>query len=1162
MLNSYLANLRLTNFLKLMKVVFILLWMGTLSLWATDVHSQNAIIHIRDYQNLTIERFIREVESQTNYLFVYSKSEIDTGEQVTLPAREVSVKSALDKISVNAKLSYLYDNDYIVLTKRELSPESAFTVVMQGITITGTVTDATGEPMPGLNVIIKGTTTGVITNSDGSYSVSVADRDAILVFSFIGYAKQEIAVGDRTNINVVMEEDSKEIEEVVVVGYGTRKKEHLTGSIATVRSKTFDSRSSASPATMLQGTAAGLTVLQTANYPGAGASIKIREKSSFASSSTTEPLYVIDGIQKTARDFALLNPADIDNISILKDAASAAIYGMKAGNGVVLITTKTGSAGKPNINFSSAFSTRRPTMFPEYMNAFELASAVNKTYELKGLTPSDPAWFADDELEYFKTHTYQNDWKDAVWMNNPSDQVYNLSVSGGAEKYGYYISGSYLKQKGATNNNYEKYTFLAKVTGKVAEGLDFSLNINASFDNSQRPYWAYGNTDDLRGLIARAMGSAAPFRPVFINDMPVGNTDNTNMGALARGEGGYVKKDGNTFSPIFELKYKLPWVDGLAVKVRGNYSLVNSYNKTLGLAPWVYFFKTAGTHNHIITDELDYRTLDAAQTGGTGSTQRLTTRYDRSHFYQMNYLVEYNNTFGLHDISAVAGYEQLRNAGDWMNTTVDGFPNLNYTEVDGSLGKSDEKKRWVGGDQKDLWSQASYIARVDYSYGGRYLLGLTFRADGSYKFAPGERWGYFPGISAGWNIARESFFSSLNPYIGTMKLRASWGITGTDNVDPWLWQQSYGYASSSGFLFNGEVVPKTTLAGTINPGITWEKNRNIGFGLDAAMPNNLFFISLDYWNKRTTDILGPRVASIPEEVGASLPAVNYGIASAHGFELTAGHENRIGDLTYRISGNISFFKNKIVEMDQAAAVRSFENRIGTPTDGGMWGYVCEGIIRTQADVDRIMQEHGPDFTIFGVAPKPGMLMYSDLRGPVGVDNPDGKIDGNDQKYISWNGIPRISYGFNISAEWKYFDLSANFAGFARYEGYARGNWFLPNGWYNNQTYWNDQWTPENTNAKLPSGGWQGDVMGVNNVNQASTFWLQNRSFMRLKSLVIGCNIPTAKLAPIKSVRIYLSGENLFEITAGDWMRYSDPELGDGGNYPILRSFTAGVSINF
>lgn len=1100
-----------------------------------------------------------QLSKLTGFFFFYDESVLSELKNINIHVKDGSIDAILNQLSGQTGLYFKKINNTISVSKqREPLSETALTQ-QQIKTITGTVNDSQGEPIIGANVVEKGTTNGTVTDVNGQFSLKVSDK-AVLLISYLGYNPQELMVGNKNSLSVRLSEDSKMLDEVVVIGYGTIKKENLTGSVASIKSNVFTDRASASPATMLQGVAPGLTVQQNSNYPGGGASIKVREFSSWQKDQ--QPLFVIDGIQKSSRDFALINPADIENVSVLKDAASSAIYGMKAGNGVILVTTKNGAIGKPRISYSYSYSTRKPTMFPEYMSSHELAQALNETYRVKGLTSASPEWYTDDELEYFKTHTYQNDWKDAVWMNNPTDQVHNLSVSGGSDAYRYYVSGSYLTQEGATNNNYNKYTMLAKIEGKVMEGLDFSLNMNAAWDNKERPYWAYGNDDNLRGLIARAMGSSVPFRPVFINDLPTANLDNTNMGALARGEGGYSKDDSYIFNPTFELKYKIPKVDGLVLKVRGSYYSENGHNKTLGLAPYVYYFKTAGAHNHIITDEIDYRIIDAAQTAGTGSSQRLKTKYSRRNFYQFNAMAEYNKSFGLHTVSAVGGYEQMRSWGDYMDTTVDGFPNLNFPEIDGSLGSSDEKKRWVGGTRNNLWAQASFIGRVDYNYDQKYLLGVTLRADGSYKFPPESRWGFFPAVSAGWNISKESFFEPARDYLEALKLRGSWGITGTDNTDAWQWQQNYNYKNSSGILFNGIVTPLTELAGTVNPGITWEKNMNIGVGLDMAMPENLVSFSADYWYKHTTDILGTRQASIPEEVGAALPAINYGIVSAHGLEFVLAHEKQIGQFHYRVSGNISFSDNKIIEQDQAAAVRDYENRIGTPTAGDLKGYISEGIIRTQADVDRILRENGDNFTIFGVKPQPGMLMYKDMRGPAGVEEPDGKIDDYDQQFISWNAIPRISYGFSLSADWKGFDVSAIISGLARYEGFARGNWFLPNGNYNNQTYWNDMWTPENTDAKLPSGAWQGDVMGVNNVNQNSTFWLQNRSFVRLKNVSLGYTFNVARLQPLKSLRLFVSGENLFEIAAGDWKRYSDPELGDGGAYPILRSFTAGVNVSF
>lgn len=1129
-----------------------------LVLTCTGAVGQTKIVSLTGKQ-IPMKDAMNEIEKQTGYLFVYDSSVLELNRKISVDMKKARIEQVLTELLKGSHLKYVIENRNIMLMGKDTDLAVSATG-QDGILINGKIVDSKGQPVVGVSIAEQGKPNAQRSDDTGHYRIK-ASPNAILVFSYLGYKTIYRPIDGKNKIDVTFDSDVKDLEEVVVVGYGTVKKENLTGSVATVKSAVLADRVTASAATLLQGVTPGVTVLQSSSSPGGGASIKIREASTWQTSNV-DPLIVIDGIQKSTRDFALLNPADIDNISVLKDAASSAIYGIKAGNGVILVTTKNGVAGKPRISYGAAFSTRKPTMFPEYMNAYDLASIVNETYRVKGYDSSNPAWYTDDELDYFKTHSYQNEWKDAVWMNNPTDQVHNLSVGGGSGDYRYYVSGSYLKQNGATNNHYDKYTMLAKMEGKVFEGLDFSLNMNAAWDKKDRPYWAYGNEDNLRGLIARAMGSAGPFRPPFINGLPTGNMDNTNMASLARGDGGTVLADGNTFNPTFELRYKFPTITGLTAKARGSYYMENTHDRTLALAPYIYYFKTKGEHNHIIGDEFDYKIIDAAQTAGAGSSQRLVTKYGRRNFFQLNGQLEYNRSFGLHQLSALAGYEYIRSKGDYMQTTVDGFPNLGNTEIDGSLGREDEKKRWVEGTRNNLWAQSSFISRVDYNYDQRYLLGVTFRADGSYKFPPKQRWGYFPSVSAAWNISRESFFETYADKINLLKLRASWGITGSDNTDPWQWQQNYNYASSSGMIFNGMVVPSTSLGGTINPNITWEKNRNIGAGIDLGLFNNLITLTVDYWTKRTTDILGKREASVPDEVGANLPAMNYGIVSANGWEFQLGHQQTIGDWHYRIAGNISFSNNKIVQMDQAAAIRDYENKLGKPVNGDFFGFVSEGIIRTQGDVDRILQEHGKDFTIFGVKPQPGMLMYKDLRGPAGVDSPDGKIDDYDKQFIGWNGIPRLNYGLSLGLDWKQFDLSAIIAGFGRYQGYARGNWFLPNGNYGNQTYWKDMWTIDNPNGKLPSGAWQGDVMGVNNVNQNSTFWLQNRSFARLKNVTLGYNFKVDKLKPVSALRVFVSGENLFEWVAGDWKRYSDPELGDGGAYPILRSFTAGVNVSF
>jgi TonB-linked SusC/RagA family outer membrane protein len=1039
---------------------------------------------------------------------------------------------------------------------------SVTSLAQETITVKGKVTDqATGNALSDASIQIKGSKAGTTTDADGNYSINVSGK-ATLIFSSVGYENVEMPVNGRTAIDASLEVSTKGLSEVVVVGYGTQKKENITGAVGVIHSNSLANRPTSSPANLLQGLSPGLTVSTQGSFPGASSNIKIRESSTWQGGS--DPLYVIDGFVRDATAFSQINPSDIDNISILKDAASAAIYGIRGGNGVILVTTKRGAAGKASISYNGSYTFNTREIIPRMMNAFEAFTFANNAYSQKNIPSTDPSFYTPDELDYFKTHSYN--WVDITWRN-PWNTSHNLSVSGGSNAARYYISGNYLHQEGATSNSFDKYNFIAKMEGQITNRISYDLIINGEWGNGSRPFWAYDYGDFNLSNMYNRLIPVNPGRPAFINGLPVGNFDNTNTANLAKGNGGYTRPTNNSISPTFQLKYDIPGIKGLSAKGTFAYNTSNNYTKAWRNSPYIYYFKTAGEHNHIVTDELDsarsggYKILDQAQTSGVGAPTQLQESYSQSSNYQLDLMLNYENSFGKHNISAFGGYEQSAFKGHFSNIWSNNFSNPNYQQINGGSPNSTDWR--IQGDQNQPQGFASYLGRIDYNYASKYMLGVTFREDGSYVFPPDKRWGFFPSVSAGWNIAKENFFSDYTKYLDFLKLRLSYGITGTDNTAPWQWQQTYNFNASSGQYLGSSLPPSTSLGSTINPNITWERNRNYDIGLDFASPGRLISGTVDYWYKKTTNILGVRNASIPNTVGASLPAVNYGIAAAKGLELSLSHENHVGELFYRVSANWAVSSNEYLQVDQAASVRDYQNKLGRPIAGVIYGYVSEGIIRTQADIDKIFAKNGSSYTIFGNKPQLGMLNYKDIRGPLGTDGPDGKIDGNDQNPISLNGVPRINYGFNFTVGWKGINVSAIFSGLARYDVMPTDVYYrrpLPGN--NNLSIWKNAWTPENAaNATMPSAI-MNDWQGTSNAQVNSSFWLMNGSFLKLKSLIVDYSLPARILqsSKIKNIKVYFSGENLYEWNhTKDW----DPELGgDFRTYPILKGFTFGLNATF
>ncbi|MES2110496.1 MAG: SusC/RagA family TonB-linked outer membrane protein [Bacteroidota bacterium] len=1116
-----------------------------------------------DETNLSLKKVLHQINKQTGYVFFYDSKDV-LNKNVTIHLKDASIDEALKECLRNQSLTYKIINNNVVLQQADKSVVSNVVTdpVVAPVTITGQVFDDKNLPLSGVTIKVKGSEAATISDANGKFSIVVPDGKTILVFSFIGFVKKEVRATPGSAMLVKLEADVSGLSEVVVVAYGTQNKENLTGAVGVIKSSALEDRPTSSPANLLQGLSPGVTVTTQGSYPGASANIKIRESSTWQGG--TDPLFVIDGFVRDAATFATINPADIDNISLLKDAASTAIYGIRGGNGVVLVTTKHGVANKTFISYNASYTMNNREITPRRMNAFEAYTFANDAYAQKGLPATDPSFYTPDELDYFKTHSY--DWLKDTWTN-PWNTSHNLSVSGGSAAARYYISAGYLRQDGATSNSFNKYNLTAKLDGQISERWSYNLNIQSEWNNGSRPFWAYDYGDfNLSNMYNRLL-MVNPGRPSFINGLPVANFDNTNTANLAKGNGGYTRPSGNNITPTFQLKYDIPGITGLSAKGTFAYNTSNGFTKAWRNAPYIYYFQTKGAHNHIITDQLDltrsggYQILDQAQISGVGAPTELEESYTQSSNYQLDLMLNYDRSFGLHNISAFAGYEQSAYRGHYSNIWDDNYSNPNYQQING--GSTNSTDWYIRGDQNQPTGFASYFGRVDYNYASKYLLGFTMRADGSYIFPANKRWGYFPAVSAGWNIAKENFFADYTKYLDVLKLRVSYGITGTDNTAPWQWQQTYNFNANSGIYLGSGLPPSTTLGSTINPNITWEKNHNYNLGLDFGMPKRILTGTVDLWYKKTTDILGTRLASVPNTVGASLPAVNYGIASAKGIELSLSHEKHINNFFYRVSANWSYSDNKYLKVDQAASVRGYQNLIGQPINGVIWGYVSDGIIRTQQDVDNILKANGANFTIFGSKPQPGMLMYKDIRGPLGTDAPDGKIDGNDQQIISKNGIPRVNYGFNFTVGWKGLNLSAIFTGLGRYDIMPTDVYYrrpLPGN--DNLTVWKGAWTAQTAATATMPSAIMNDWQGTSNSEVPSTFWLKNGAFLRLKSLIVDYSLPASLLAKskIKAVKIYFSGENLYQWNhVGDW----DPELGgDFRMYPVLRGFTCGLNVTF
>lgn len=1109
-----------------MKISTALLLVGALGSYAGNVHSQSAKVNLQMDQ-VSLNQILNEIESQTNYMFLYN-NHVNVDRTTSIHAKDESVSKVLSIILEGTDIKYELAGEHIILTNGNAKTASA---VVQKKTIKGKVIDAQGEAIIGANVRIKGTSIGTITDIDGNFTLEVTPNSVIEI-SYIGYVSQEVNVKGNTPITVKLIEDTKNLDEVVVVGYGTQKKVNLTGSVASINSEVIENVPAANLSSALSGRLAGVNITQTAGKPGGGSSLSIRADGTWNS---TTPLYVIDGVVRDKFAFDGLDASEVESLSVLKDGASAAIYGSRAANGVILVNTKKGKQGKPTINYTGSIGIEEATKIPDMFNAYEQALYVNASLRNDQVPEGDTQYYADDELEYLKNHSY--DWIDETWKS-PVVTRHSLNVNGGNDKVRYFIGGNYYYETGSFDNlNFKKYSIRSSVEANITKDLKASLSFNTDTRNDHKPYWKWDNDNDNMNNLYNGLLRRGIFAP-YIDGKPNGTYLKWHPMEVLNGNSGYNKKRYSNYEINVSLQYDVPFVKGLSLKLAYNKYERHTFIKQFSRPYDLYVFKTTGSHNHIQTNELDYIT-----TRDDGDF--LYESYTNNNSYQLNAMATYSRTFGKHDINALFVYEQYEGNTDWISGQRNYFISSAVDQL--FAGSSDPKDSTVNGSGSES-GRLSYVGRLGYTYDNKYLLEASFRYDGSVNFAPKHRWGFFPSASLAWRISEENFFKNNIRFIDYLKLRGSIGLLGNDAVGGWQWMQRYNLTTGAYF---GSLSNGVSASVTPNAEITWEKSMDVDYGFDMQILQNRLSLSAGGFYKHTYDILGSRLASLPSTFGGSMPQENYATIDTKGFEIELSYKDKIGkEFTYKINANFGYAVNKLINQDEAENIRPYRSKIGYNTDRQM-GYVSTGIIRTQADLDALPE----GYTIFGKKPELGMLNYKDIRG-ADSDEPDGKIDSNDQEWVIKHTKAPINYGFSVGGAWKGLSVDLFF------QGIAGGKRF-----YDQRTEWaemessayawrGDYWTPENPSAKFPRAG------STNGASEASTFWIQDTSFLRLKNVNITYQLPRQLVSKwgLSQLKFFLMGTNLFLLQ--DKIKAYDPENSSIMNYPLMRTYSFGVNVSF
>lgn len=1002
----------------------------------------------------------------------------------------------------------------------------------QEMTVRGVVSATTGESVIGAGVMIKGTSTGVTTDIDGRYEIS-APENAVLVFSSIGYKSLEVRLEGRSVVNVSLEVDSQLLEEAVAIGYGSQSKITLTGSVTQTSGTELVKNSSMNLSQGLAGRLSGVVVSNRSGEPGNDdATMFIRGRSTLGDNT---PLIIIDGIPGREDEFSRLTGEEIESINVLKDA-SGAIYGSRSANGVILVTTKRGMYGEaPRVIFTYDIGLQQPTRLVDMADAVLYTHAYNDELAITGAAP----YYNETQLQHYAAGDdpilYPNtDWLDEIIKPVSVQHKYGVSVNGGSDRVAYFVqfNGQYqdgIYEKSATN--YAQYNVRSNIDIKVTKSLRLGVDLNVR--RQQKNYSAFpSSSENDNGIFYTAIRMKPTGATYYPNGLLRGGT---NPAVLVQDLTGYDRTTINTINTTFNLNWDMSWLtEGLSVDAKMAYDVVGEFRKNW-LKNWDYW------EYDEITELYNQRTISY------WSSPVLHEYQENYQTLTINANINYDRDFNGHHISALAGFEQSSYRFDTFNAGINSYDSDLLDEF--FAGTADKSWYAIDGYAKET-ARRSFFGRLGYDWKSRYMIQAIIRFDGSENFPKGNRWGVFPGVSVGWRISEEPFVKDNLPWLSNLKLRASYGEQGNDQIDPFQYLTTYEYTAETGYSMKiNDKEVSFIIPGTIpNPQVTWEVARTWNAGLDGRIFNGLLGWEIEYFHTNRSNILCTRNASIPYYTGLTnnLPDENIGIVSNRGVELQLTHENRVanGEFIYRLGGNIMYAKNRIEYMDETPWGEGHEymNATGHPMGAELY-YQVIGINKTQEDLEKYPQMSGATL---------GDFIFADLDG-------NGVIDTYDRKRCDLTSVPELVFGLNFDAQWKGFDLSVLFQGQGRARFYYAPLMDPVSGNVEREAA-ERAWTLNNTDSDYPRLG-----SNVSNGHTTrSSFYYRDASFLRLKNVELGYTFNQSLFGTkvgIKSLRVYIAGYNLLTFSG---LKNVDPETDDESyqNYPQMRIFNAGVKLTF
>jgi TonB-linked SusC/RagA family outer membrane protein len=1057
------------------------------------------------------------------------------------------------------------------------------------VNVQGMVLDESNQPIIGATILVEGAKNGTITDINGKFSIK-APVNTTLRVTYIGYVPQKIKVTTGITLTIILKDDAAKLDEVVVVGYGQVKRANLTGAVSSIKMKEVEDIPAANLASVLAGTMPGVHVSEPTGNPLGNATISIRINGSFSSSG--DPLYVIDGFIRDIDAFNMMDPSEIESISVLKDA-SASIYGVRGSNGVVLVSTKKGKAGKPKVSYSGSYGSNQGVQMPEMMSAYQQGVSLNDLWnqEIKYMyndqNTKNRTFFSDNELEKMKSLDYN--WLQMGWRNSNNTR-HTLNVTGGSSDVRYFIGASYMFADGNFSNlSVNRYGIKFGVDADITKNLKGSFSMDYSQKDSNQPLNQLDTEPDRMYGTFSELARTPRFLPAYINGLPVNTGGGINALEMLQ-SGSYRKNNTSDVSTGISLNYTVPAVNGLKISISGNYSRNSGYGKQLSKPYYIYSFVTDQEFPHLLSNTQ----LDISNSNYKKIVYNSDKIYESANFaysYQLNPQISYSNKFGKHSVDGMLMYEQSEGGGNGLSESRQTVVIPNYEVMAGYT----QSTQTTASNINTLTRRQSIIGRFNYNYADKYFLESAARYEASTNFAPEYRWGIFPSVSVGWRISEEPFFKDDVTFMTNLKLRASAGRLGDDRASANQWRSSYtlnGNSLIGGGILSTNLKPQN--GGLIFYNASWEKSDNYNVGIDMQFFNELS-VNVDGFYKHTFDILNTPQSTFAQSAGitGTIPKLNFGMQNAWGAEVEIAYNKKINkDLSFKISGNFAYAMNKVIKKYQNPGV------VGTWADengkvaGGEVGFTSLGIARNQADINNYIAYlktnyeayHGTldeskimlmnKFGVTGM--KPGMLMYKDVGSASYQDAsgkwhdgaPDGIIDDNDQRIISKYSFNPYNYGFTLGATWKSLTVSAMFTGsFGSNVLFEKGFWTAASGGgrsgeflsqYSNllKEWYGNYWTEDNVDAKYPR------LDDYSLRGYRSTFWMRDGHELHLKTINVSYSLPTnlLKSVGIDQCRVFCQGTNILTII--NPYPYKDASVGFWSDYPMIRTINLGLNLMF